>query len=251
MSNNSLSIFQFQSFQIRVVLIDGEPWFVAADVCLILGLNNVSQALTRLEPDEKDTITLNDGTTGNPDKLVVSESGLYALVLSSRKREAKPFRRWVTSEVLPAIRKTGSYSISQPKQISQAEALLQSVQLIVELEQKIQRIESVATEAVNRVAQIEASKQEAIEELTQLPLSPIAAPELTTRSKVNMLVKNKGKRDLIAYNTIWNKLYQELYYRASYDVKARCRHSGLKCIEQIEKDDMMDALYAIASEVLT
>lgn len=89
---------------------DGEPWFVAKDVCDALGLGNVGQALARLDEDEKGSITLNDGTPGNPNKAIVTEPGLYALVLASRKPEAKRFKRWVTHEVLPAIRRHGAYA---------------------------------------------------------------------------------------------------------------------------------------------
>lgn len=89
-----------------------EPWFVAKDVCDALGLGNVGQALARLDEDEKSSITLNDGTPGNPNKAIVSEPGLYALVLASRKPEARAFKRWVTHEVLPALRRDGAYVAS-------------------------------------------------------------------------------------------------------------------------------------------
>ena len=109
-----IKIFNNEQFgQIRTIVIDGESWFVAKDVCDILGLGNPSQALSRLEADEQNTIILNEGI-GNPNKSIISESGFYTLVLSSRKPIAKPFRLWVTREVLPAIRKTGSYALPQP-----------------------------------------------------------------------------------------------------------------------------------------
>lgn len=118
MANSSLTVFDFKQNQVRVVLIDGEPWFVAKDLCVILEIKNVSDALNRLDGDEKNTIVLNDGNRGNPNTSVVSRSGMYALVLSSRKQEAKVFRKWITSEVLPSIEKTGSYTIaSQQKQV--------------------------------------------------------------------------------------------------------------------------------------
>lgn len=88
---------------------DGEPWFVAKDVCDILELSNVGQALARLDEDEKNSIILNDGTPGSPNKAIVSEPGIYSLVLASRKPEAREFKRWVTHEVLPRIRRTGGY----------------------------------------------------------------------------------------------------------------------------------------------
>ena len=106
---SNLSVFQFSQSPVRVITQDGEPWFVAKDLCQILELSNVGQALSRLDDDEKNTIILNDGTPGNPNTAVVTESGMYALVLGSRKPEAKAFRKWVTATVLPEIRRTGSY----------------------------------------------------------------------------------------------------------------------------------------------
>lgn len=108
--NNEIQRFDFKGAALRTLTDEaGEPWFVAKDVCSVLELNNVSQALTRLDDDEKSSITLNDGTPGSPNKSIVSESGLYALVLASRKPEAHEFKRWVTHEVLPQIRRTGGY----------------------------------------------------------------------------------------------------------------------------------------------
>jgi anti-repressor protein len=95
---------------IRVVTLAGQPWFVAADVATILGLVNHRSSLALLDEDEKGVHTVD--TPGGPQLVtVISESGLYSLILRSRKAEARTFRRWVTSEVLPAIRRTGYYSV--------------------------------------------------------------------------------------------------------------------------------------------
>ncbi|MFP4044824.1 MAG: Bro-N domain-containing protein [Rhodosalinus sp.] len=107
--------FDFEEQAVRVVMRDGEPWFVAADVCRVLEHSNPSVAVSRLDDDERDTIDLNtlntaEGIRGNPNATIISESGLYALVLTSRKPEARRFRKWVTAEVLPAIRRTGVYA---------------------------------------------------------------------------------------------------------------------------------------------
>lgn len=105
-----MQIFENAQFGVvRATEIDGEPWFVAKDVCDALGLGNSRQALSRLDDDEKDTVILNDSIPGNPNKAVVNEPGLYSLIMSSRKAEAKAFKRWVTHEVLPAIREDGAY----------------------------------------------------------------------------------------------------------------------------------------------
>lgn len=109
--NTEIQRFDFKGAALRTLTDEnGGPWFVAKDVCDVLGLSNVSQTLARrLDDDEKSSITLNDETPGNPNRAIVSESGLYVLVLASRKPEAHEFKRWVTHEVLPQIRKTGGY----------------------------------------------------------------------------------------------------------------------------------------------
>lgn len=105
-----MQIFENAQFGVvRATEIDGEPWFVAKDVCDALGLGNSRQALSRLDDDEKDTVILNDSIPGNPNKAVVNEPGLYSLIMSSRKPEAKAFKRWVTHEVLPSIHRDGAY----------------------------------------------------------------------------------------------------------------------------------------------
>ena len=92
---------------------DGEILFVAADVCKILGLKNHRDAVSRLDDDEKDCVGNSDAIGRIRKTLVINESGLYSLIFMSHKPEAKKFRKWVTSEVLPSIRKTGSYSIAK------------------------------------------------------------------------------------------------------------------------------------------
>lgn len=104
-----IKIFERQEFgQVRVVDVNGEPWFVARDVCECLELTNTSQTLSYLDDDEKG-ITTNDTPGGQQEMSIVSEAGLYSLILRSRKPEAKAFKRWITHEVLPSIRKTGQY----------------------------------------------------------------------------------------------------------------------------------------------
>jgi len=113
--NVSLLEFTYNGQRVRPVLLDGETWFVAADVCAVLehtDTTDTSKAVSRLDDDEKGATTVR--TLGGPQEmLIVSESGLYALIFSSRKPEARAFRRWVTGEVLPAIRKTGRYETGQ------------------------------------------------------------------------------------------------------------------------------------------
>ncbi|MEW5890074.1 MAG: Bro-N domain-containing protein, partial [Pseudomonadota bacterium] len=104
--------FDFEGRQVRVVTdAQGEPWFVAADVCAALHLPDTHKAVARLDDDEKGRNSI-PTLGGDQEMTVVNEPGLYSLVLGSRKPEAKRFKRWVTHEVLPAIRKTGRYALS-------------------------------------------------------------------------------------------------------------------------------------------
>lgn len=106
---NQLQVFNFSGMEIRVVSKDGNPWWIAKDVCSVLEIANSRDALSRLDDDEKGVVST-DTLGGRQDLMAVNEPGLYSLILGSRKPEAKRFKRWVTHSVLPAIRKTGMYA---------------------------------------------------------------------------------------------------------------------------------------------
>jgi prophage antirepressor-like protein len=119
---NLPQIFAYEDKPVRVVIINGEPWFVAKDVCEILELENSRQAVARLDEDERGVCIID--TPGGPQEMqIVNEPGLYAMILTSRKPEAKQFRRWITHEVIPTIRKTGIYSTQYQIPRTYAEAL--------------------------------------------------------------------------------------------------------------------------------
>ncbi len=111
MQDNSIQSFKFaDGVSVRSTLDkNGSPWFLAADVCAALEIVNTTNALKRLDEDELTLHTVKGKTNGNDQASFINESGLYSLILTSRKAEAKRFKKWVTAEVLPAIRKTGSY----------------------------------------------------------------------------------------------------------------------------------------------
>nr|DAT17982.1 MAG TPA: repressor domain protein [Caudoviricetes sp.] len=111
---NNITIFENDNFgKIRMVEEKGEPWFVLADLCKVLELSNPSKVAQRLDEDERSNFKLGRQGYG----VVVNESGMYAVILRSDKPQAKPFRKWVTSEVLPSIRKTGNYTVHQTEEI--------------------------------------------------------------------------------------------------------------------------------------
>lgn len=119
--NELQKVFNYQERQVRTVLKDGEPWFVARDVCDILGLEQVSRAMDRLDDDERGLLKITHPQS--PEKTIevnaVNEPGLYQLIIASNKPEAKLFKRWITHEVIPSIRKTGQYTMV-PKTLPEA-----------------------------------------------------------------------------------------------------------------------------------
>lgn len=136
---------------------DGEPWFVAKDVCEALGLNNVGQATNGLDADEKGSITINDGTPGNPNKATISEAGLYSLILRSRKPEAKAFKRWVTHEVLPSIRRDGGYIAATEEDTDEsilARAVLVAERTIRRLKDRAKELEQQNAEQAERIEEM-------------------------------------------------------------------------------------------------
>lgn len=114
-----LQLFSYESNNVRVVMIDDEPWFVARDICDILGIVDTKTITDRLDTDEVRSTPVSNETTGRTyDMSVIRESGVYTAIIRSDKPEAKVFRKWVTSEVLPALRKTGHFSISPVNDMS-------------------------------------------------------------------------------------------------------------------------------------
>lgn len=129
---NKLMIFENEAFgKVRTLNLNGEPWFVAADVCKALELGNPSMTVERLDDDEKGISTI-DTLGGKQRMAIINEPGLYSLVITSRKPEAKAFKRWITHEVIPAIRKHGAYMTK-----SVLEQVLENPELVLLMAQRM------------------------------------------------------------------------------------------------------------------
>lgn len=128
---NLVKVFEKDNFKIRTIIKDNEIWFVGKDVAEALGYSDTNQAI-RKHIDEEDKLTRQiDGIGQKREMYIINESGLYSLVLSSKLPTAKEFKRWVTSEVLPSIRKTGSYQSTQINTISKEEFILREKEVDV------------------------------------------------------------------------------------------------------------------------
>lgn len=146
-NGRSVIPFSYEDTEIRVIMDSNDtPWWVAADVCGILGLSNPTEALRSLDEDEKNTLRLSEGIPGNPTVNVINESGLYALIIRSNKPEARPFRKWITSEVLPTIRKTGSYSVPGKADLAEQTWMFETLSALTDLPSRMEKIEAAQTD---------------------------------------------------------------------------------------------------------
>ncbi|SHY53096.1 phage antirepressor [Mycobacteroides abscessus] len=148
---SDLSTFVFDGCDVRVVTIDGEPWWIARDVLDILGLGNVSKALSRVDEADVTSSAVSSGAQRR-NMYMVNESGLYDLILDSRKPEARRFRRWITAEVLPTIRKSGGAYIEPGSraeaELSNPDTMLEKFAELLSLARS-ERAKAVASEARN------------------------------------------------------------------------------------------------------
>lgn len=135
---NDLQIFNYNGNDVRTIQIDGEPWWVLKDVCMVLNIGNARDVFNRLDDDEKGVDQI-DTLGGKQNMQIVNESGLYNVILRSDKPEAKPFRKWVTSEVLPSIRKTGGYQL--PHMSKELRAIIMQDQKIQEVEKRVNKVQ--------------------------------------------------------------------------------------------------------------
>ena len=197
---NELQVFNNDEFgSIRTVTIENEPWFVGKDVAEVLGYQNGSRDINR-HVDDEDKLTHQISAAGqNRNMTLINESGLYSLILSSKLPNAKKFKRWVTSEVLPSIRKTGSYG----KPMSELEILQCSINQLIEQERKIKVLETQQGEQVKRLDIIDSR----LEVLNGVHI------EGTGRDRLNAMIRAYVVKKGISYAEGW-KNFKKAYNHA-------------------------------------
>lgn len=135
---SALEVFRFDGQDVRTVLVDGEPWFVLADVCAALGLSNPSVTAARVDPDALSQAEVIDAIGRTQTARIVNESGMYEVAIRSDKPDALKFRRWITREVLPSIRRTGGYTAPESREQLLARAVIEANTAISEAHQQIE-----------------------------------------------------------------------------------------------------------------
>lgn len=210
MNENEIQVWNYESSEVRTIQKDGEPWFVLADVCKVLEISNSRNISSRLEPDEKG-VTLVDTLGGTQQMTIINESGLYTVILRSDKPQAKPFRKWVTSEVLPSIRKHGSYSVQ-----SQFADLSPQLQVLIQMETRQKQIEARQAEQATALAGLEQKLQNTCE--------VIALDKTAWRKDSEHLINKIARATGEGYGGIrlvYEEIYRSIESRAGVSLNTR------------------------------
>ena len=209
---------------VRTVMQEGEPWFVAKDVASILGFKQANDMTKRLDEDEKGR-TISPTLRGNQKVQIISESGLYHAIFMSRKTEAKTFRRWVTEEVLPAIRRTGSFGpAAQPITLEEFEKFADRVtDRISALEQNVVRTNAIKSDE----------------------------PDFSdARESVVALVKKAAKENCMSEREVWSDLYRSYERITGIPLMKSAKALNMSVISYVDVIGRMESLNRFAEQVL-
>jgi prophage antirepressor-like protein len=228
--NELTKVFTYQENEVRTIMKDGEPWFVAKDVCDILELERGTRAVERLDEDEVRKTYIMDAMNRQQEMYIVSEPGLYVLVLASIKPEAKKFKRWITHEVLPSIRKHGMYAVDE---------LLDNPDLAIK-----------AFTALKE----EREKNRALESENNL----LAKRTLTwtSRKVLEAIVKTYGKakdNGRFGYADAWKEFKRELLYKHGINLNSRISKQNLsagkkpRTLDTIHDDELSTCISVAVS----
>ena len=240
--NNGMQVFENSDFgKVRVVERDGEPWFVAVDVCRALGLEQVSRALDRLDEDERGLLKVTHPQSPSKTQEVngVNEPGLYHLVLCSTKPEAKAFKRWITHEVIPTIRKTGAYFTRKPDSYMIDDPIERAKRWIEEAQERL-----ALQETVNE-------QRKEIEYKENIIIGFVEDIDLATkRQRINQIIKHNVRGGaLIAAR--WEMLYKEFEMKYHVNLKARMESDTYANIKPklTNKMDLIDRGMGMTAEL--
>lgn len=225
---NELQIFNYQDTQLRTVEKNGELWWVLKDVCELFGVRNHHNVATRLDADEKDGIHMADPMGRMQETTIVNEPGLYSALFSmspnqvrgipdelveKRKQKLKDFKRWVTHEVLPSVRQTGSYS-TQPPQLTPAQLIAAQAQVLVDMEQKMLAIQS--------QAQAIQAQQEQLSQRVDTAIKVFSRPsEDHWKADINQAIKDLCEERRLSDCATRGRMYRELEEKCGCNIDSR------------------------------
>ena len=201
-----LSIFDYKGKQVRTLQKDGETWWVLKDVCAVLGISDVRRVAERLDVDEWSQTPVSDRLGRSQDTYIINESGLYNVILRSDKAEAKPFRKWVTGEVLPSIRKTGGYGRQDEALLKLTEHVGKLTEMVIGLYEDKRKEERTVPRQAKQLALDGTEERElcgVTELLNRFDLAYGAA-------EFNAMMREKGYMEKRKYNRLWEKGEREI-----------------------------------------
>ena len=211
MNENEIRVWNYESSEVRTVQVNGEPWFVLSDVCKVLELSTPARVAERLEKDEVSQTHTIDRMGREQKTTIINESGLYTVILRSDKPQAKPFRKWVTSEVLPSIRKHGSYSVQ-----SQFADLSPQLQVLIQMETRQKQIEARQAEQATALAGLDQKIQNTCE--------VIALDKTAWRKDSEHLINKIARATGEGYGGIrlvYEEIYRSIESRAGVSLNTR------------------------------
>lgn len=197
------NIFDFKGTEVRTMTQNGEPWFVLTDVCKVLGIGNVTDTKARLDQLDFDTIEVQNSRGQMRQTVCVNESGLYDVILDSRKSEAKEFRRWITSEVIPSIRKHGAYLTSE-----KIEEVLLNPDTIIQIAQNLKEEKQARLEAEAKL-ELEAEARRVAQEEVEANKPKVDAFDALIAKGESEMVGTVGKTLGIGQNKLFQFLRDE------------------------------------------
>ncbi|WP_142959775.1 phage antirepressor KilAC domain-containing protein [Enterococcus durans] len=216
---NTPQIFNFEQNEVRTVLVNDEPYFVGKDVASVLGYSNTKDALSR-HVDLEDKMGSRITTSGQSREMtIINESGLYSLILKSKLPKAKKFKRWVTSEVLPTIRKTGSYS-NVPQSFAQA------LRLAADLEEKNQLLEQQIAEYEPKISYLDSI----LSSTDSVTISQIAADYGMSPQQMNKLLHKLGIQKKVGNQWLLRKKHMNQGYTKSHTTEIPKADGGTKVV---------------------
>lgn len=217
---NDLQIFNNEEFgQIRTVTIDNEPWFVGKDVATALGYSNSRDAILKHVHEDDKGVAKCDTPSGKQEMTVINESGLYALIFGSKLDSAKRFKRWVTSEVLPSIRKNGNYQMMQ----HESSELSPQLQMLQGLLDQMKETEIANKKRDRQIALAQETAEKAVE-TTERMKDEIISPFDNWRDDINKKVRQISIASGIPYQGLFTSMYSDLEHIGRCDLSTRQRN---------------------------
>lgn len=238
-------MFEYQEIPVRTVNADGEPWFCLIDVCKVLGMARPVNFLKSDRCDQEGVIKFSTPSKGGPQDLYyISEPNLYVLIGRSTKKEAMAFQRWITHELLPTLRRTGSYSLAEPTPVLEPNHQPETDPMLMMMEVcKSMRMEQIGLD--QRVRAIEDRMQGAHQAIMELPAPMSSLPEMPLRAQCRQAVDNLCRLAGLGHREAWTRAYREYELRFRTNLTARLKSNGLPKLTIIEEDGNLDVFYSI------